>query len=246
VSREREGGADGVEGHIEVVRSARYWTLGRADGPAETWFVLHGYAQLARRFLRRFRALAGPSCLVVAPEGLSRFYIASGEDLRGAVSGTGGASERALPRAGARLVGATWMTREDREAEIRDYVAYLDRLTTTVARAPTRTTVLGFSQGVATAWRWITYGTVPGLVRLVAWAGDVPHDLDLARAAQALAGVEIVLVTGAGDGTVPTERIEEAEERLTAAGIPYSSVRYGGGHDIDEGTLLGIARGGTA
>jgi predicted esterase len=219
-----------VEHHLHVARSARYWTLGDPAGAEELWIVLHGYGQLARRFLRRFECLAGDRRLIVAPEALSRFYIGSREG-----------RQAPDPRTGAPLVGATWMTREDREAEIRDYVAYLDRLAAEVVRGAPRTTVLGFSQGVATAWRWITYGGFPpGLARVISWAGVVPPDLDVSRAAEALTGAEVLLVSGEWDTTVPPAAIEEAAARLEAVGIAPRVLRHPGAHDIDEETLRRI------
>ncbi|NIP78275.1 MAG: phospholipase, partial [Gemmatimonadetes bacterium] len=86
----------------------------------EVWFVLHGYGQLAERFVRRFDALPGVRDgmrAVVAPEALSRFYVEE------EVTGPHGPESR---------VGATWMTRADREHEIRDYVEYLDRVAAAV------------------------------------------------------------------------------------------------------------------
>ena len=226
MSAEAEDAAGALERHLEVARSARYWVLGDPElDHEEVWIVLHGYGQLARRFLRRFARIATASRLVVAPEALSRFYIGSGEGRHG-------------PDA---LVGATWMTREDREAEIRDYVAYLDRLAAAVVRGAPRVTVLGFSQGVATAWRWVTYGAVPRLGRLVAWAGELPPDLDMERAARSLAGVEVLLVSGEGDRTAGAPRHAEATERLERAGVPVRPLRYPGGHDIHEATLLALA-----
>ena len=220
-----EGGS-AAEHHLEVSRTARYWTLGDPAGdPEEVWIVLHGYGQLARRFLGRFDCLATGRRLIVAPEGLSRFYVQSGEGRHGRDA----------------LVGATWMTREDREAEIRDYVAYLDGVASAVVRGDPRVTVLGFSQGVATAWRWITYGSPGRLERLVSWAGDLPPDLDVDRAASALRGGAVTLVSGEKDTTVRPEVAEEAASRLGAAGIAFAVLRHRGGHDIDEETLLRIA-----
>ncbi|MCA1790257.1 MAG: hypothetical protein LC667_10475, partial [Thioalkalivibrio sp.] len=58
-------------------RTARYRVLGDPASAREVWFVLHGYRQMAGRFIRRFGPLpgAGRSRAVVAPEALSRFYI---------------------------------------------------------------------------------------------------------------------------------------------------------------------------
>ncbi|MFY7923741.1 MAG: esterase, partial [Gemmatimonas sp.] len=57
-----------------TVRTARYSVLGTEPAEAQrVWFVLHGYGQLAPRFLRHFAGAVPPDTCVVAPEGLSRF-----------------------------------------------------------------------------------------------------------------------------------------------------------------------------
>ncbi len=221
-----------IEHHLEVARTARYWTLGDARSAGEIWFVLHGYRQLARRFLKRFAAVDDGTRLIVAPEALSRFYVASTVGRHG-------------PGA---TVGATWMTREDREHEIRDYVAYLERLAgAIVAQVPGRpVNVLGFSQGVATATRWVVHGTLRP-ARLILWGDFTPPDLDLDRATKALAGVEVVTVRGNADPALSARLAEEEAVRLNEAGIRVRSVRYDGGHDIHEDTLValvGVARAG--
>ena len=61
-----------------VRRRARVAVLGEPMDADETWFVLHGYGQLAADFLGSFEALASPRRAIVAPEALSRFYLRSG------------------------------------------------------------------------------------------------------------------------------------------------------------------------
>ncbi len=101
-----------IERHIRVTRTARVQLLGN-PGPlvGEIWFGCHGYGQLASDLARQLEVLHAPDRLVVVPEALSRFYL-----------------DPLDRRASERRVGATWMTREDREAEISDYVSYLDTL----------------------------------------------------------------------------------------------------------------------
>jgi predicted esterase len=217
-----------LEHHLEVPRTARYSTLGDGSQASEVWFVLHGYKQLARRFMRRFAALNDGRRLIVAPEALSRFYISAETGRHGAAS----------------IVGATWMTREDREHEILDYVRYLDLLAdhvlTSVGAVPV--TVLGFSQGVATATRWTAFGSIKPRT-LVLWGDYTPPDLD-ASAAGALAAPDVVLVRGDRDRAFTPEAVRVEAERLAALGIDYRTVTYSGGHDIHEETLLAIAAGG--
>ncbi len=213
---------EAVEHHLEVARTARYWTLGD-PGATDVWFVLHGYKQLARRFLRRFEPIASRDRLIVAPEALSRFYASPEPGRHGPNS----------------VVGASWMTREDRLAEIRDYVAYLDRLSDVVGVPGARVTVLGFSQGTATAARWVTMGEVTA-VRLVLWAGFVPHDQDVRRAAEVFSRIELVLVRGDEDPALTEELAEKERASLERARVGYRLVRYAGGHEIDEETLKGL------
>ncbi len=213
------------EHHLEVTRTARYWTLGDPDGADELWFVLHGYRQLARRFLRRFEPIARR--LIVAPEGLSRFYVSSERGRHGAGS----------------VVGASWMTREDRLAEIADYVAYLGRLEVRIraemAAHDPAVTLLGFSQGVATACRWVVRGDVRP-ERLVLWGDFLPPDLDMGEAARALAGVDLVLVRGSEDPALSPELAAAEAQRLAASGLEARTVRFEGGHEIDEETLKAL------
>lgn len=215
------------EHHLPVPRTARYFTLGDPSPLAEAWFVCHGYGQLAAYFIRHFEPLANGRRLVVAPEALARFYL---EDPDG-----GHANAR---------VGASWMTREDRLVEIEDYVAYLNTVyCTTLGSADpagVRVVAVGFSQGVATACRWIARGAVRA-DRLILWAGTPPPDLDLAAAAPVLRQLDLVLVAGTQDQWVTEDALADQQERLADHGIRGRVLRFEGGHQIDPGVLASLA-----
>ena len=210
------------EHHLEVPRTARYYTLGAAAGARETWFVCHGYGQLAGRFLRHFTALAAPARLVVAPEGLSRFYL----------------SESAAER----RVGATWMTREDRLAEIDDYVRYLDAVRGALPAGRAAVTALGFSQGAATVCRWAAFASSP-VDRVIVWGGEVPPDLDLGAepAATRLRNANLTLVYGTRDEYFTPKIVGATEARLRDHEIPFQTLSYEGGHEIDADVLRRLA-----
>ena len=217
------------EHHLPVAKTARYCTLG-AEGAAarEVWFVLHGYGQLAPYFIRHFAVLASETRLVVAPEALSRFYL----------------EQPGWRAAGGARVGATWMTREERLAEIDDYVGYLDglhdRIVAEAGRSDLRVTVLGFSQGVATAARWVCRGRVRA-DQLILWAGPWPPELDRAAAAR-LTGVRVTRVVGDTDEMAAPRLVAAEDERMRAAGIDAPLVRFAGGHQLDRETLRSLAR----
>ena len=215
------------EHRLAVSRRARYYTLG-GGAPREVWFVCHGYAQLAGRFLEKFRALDDGTRYLVAPEGLSRFYL----------------SESPAER----RVGASWMTREDRLAEIEDYVQYLDAVYADVFgfidRAPVTVHALGFSQGTATVSRWTAMGT--GRVdRVILWGGDFPPDLDLARepAAGRLRVARLTLVHGLADEFITPKVAAAIVTRLGQYAIPCEEIVFDGGHVLDDAVLRRLAAG---
>lgn len=197
--------------HLSVPRTARYYTAGGEAGARAVWFCLHGYSMLARRFLRWLRPAESPHRLLVAPEALNRYY-------KDHVT---------------RKVGATWMTSEDRLAEIADYVRYLDLLLDEITReldAPA-VEVHAFSQGAATACRWTAFGRVRPR-RLVLWGGLVPPDLDLAEHGARLSGAGLTLVIGDRDEFLPEERVAGEAARLEQAGVRFALRRFRGGHTI--------------
>lgn len=221
-----------TEHHLAVTRTARYYVVG-ADGEPDAalrdlWVVCHGYGQLAAAFVTSFEKLAAPQRRIVAPEALSRFYL--------------DASRK--PGDTAPRVGATWMTREDREREIDDQVAYLDTLLEQVrpndASSGVRLRVLGFSQGVATVVRWIDRGRV-GADEVILWAGSFPPDVDLAHFAARVGGRPVVLVAGERDELAPWAAADAALGRLVGAGLSARLVTFGGGHRLDDATLASLA-----
>lgn len=211
------------EHHLTVPCTARYCALG-TPSPAtrQVWFVCHGYGQLASRFLSDVAVLAEPQRYLVAPEGLSRYYTNHPQ----------------------REVGASWMTSEDRLVDIANYVRYLDALYEHVFRTIRRTrvavTVLGFSQGAATAARWISHGRAVA-DRLVLWGELLPPDLDLDAAWGKLEDARLTFVVGRDDAYVDPARLAECEALLLDRDIPFETVRYDGGHSIDPAVLQSLA-----
>ena len=130
------------------------------------------------------------------------------------------------------------MTREDRLYEIDDYLRYLDAVYAKIVLRNARVTVLGFSQGTATACRWTALGS-SRIDRLIVWGGEVPPDLDLAnpRAAERLRGSKLTLVFGSRDQFFTPKIVTATEARLREHKIPYELVPFEGGHEIDASTL---------
>lgn len=208
------------ERFIRVSRTARYAILGE-PGPSVSalWLVCHGYGQLARRFIEDFEILNDGSRLIIAPEGLSRFYI---------------------DRTQQTVMGASWMTREDRLHEIEDYIGYLDHLYSDVKKSLGRdvpVTALGFSQGVATATRWASR-TAASVKRLVVWGGTVPPEVDLS----VFGKMRVTVVCGDKDELI-TAKVREKEAGLWRnAGIEPEVRIFPGHHEVLPEVLGELAR----
>jgi len=215
--------------HLQVQRTARYAVMGSLEGElSEVWIVCHGHGQLARRFLSRFLPLERPDRLFIAPEALSRYYLSPP---------VGGPHPASAP------VGATWMTSEDRESEIHDYVSYLDLLHdeifSVVDRAKVRLWVLGFSQGTATAARWVAHGNVDP-DRVVLYSGLLPSELDVERAARLAQRSPLTIVLGTNDEFARPELIAAQEARLLELSVPHTLIRFEGGHEVLPEVLNGL------
>ncbi|MFD1467228.1 alpha/beta hydrolase [Hymenobacter caeli] len=195
-----------------------------SNATRQVWFVCHGYGQLAAYFIRHFAALAAadPALVVVAPEGLSRFYL----------QGNGG------------RVGASWMTREDRLHEINDQISFLNQLAGNILSqcpAGVRVTVLGFSQGTATAGRWLAQAAFRP-THLVLWAGEFPPDLAPEAAARLLRSLPLTLVVGDHDQYLSADAVAQQRAALRRLGATPVLRTFAGRHELNQEILACLHR----
>jgi predicted esterase len=207
--------------------NARYYTAGRLDAHTrQVWVVIHGYGQLAQYFLKKFEPLAEKGIYVIAPEGLSRFYLSE-------LTNSGRADNR---------VGATWMTRENRLMDIRNYITYLDAVYAKELAGASKipVTLFGFSQGCATVCRWALDGQ-PRFDRLILWAGLFPPDMDFARGHALLADKKTYMVIGNQDPFLTEERMKEFDTLAEKLNIAPEKIRFEGKHELHTGLLEDFA-----
>lgn len=198
--------------------------IGETQSPHTVWFVLHGYGQLSEYFIRHFECLLEPGVMVIAPEAPSRFYLGSDYG----------------------RVGASWMTKRNREADINDLTAYLDKVFDSVfsrfgCGSETQFNFLGFSQGVPVLCRWLhTKSVQPG--KLILWAGSVPHDMPPAELKMLLSRGKSYLVYGTEDEYLAMLKPGEIEKTVEEQQLPVQLKTFTGGHTIHAELLSAISK----
>lgn len=216
-----------TEHHLTVQRTARYYTIGElTDQTTHIWFCLHGFGQLASFFSKKFTGLDDGKTLIVVPEGLSRLYL-NGEYKR---------------------IGASWMTREDKQHEINDFLSYLNSLYDYVLRGHDQKTLhitlLGFSQGAATACRWLNAGHIRA-DRLILWAGFFSNGISDVIDPAKVANVETHYVYGTQDEYFELIGDVDAYKARLLTEIPNLKITaFDGGHRVEPEVLRQLTMGG--
>jgi len=210
------------EHKIAVSKTARYFTLGAPSLKTKyVWFVLHGYGQLAPQFINNFEIINNGENYIIAPEGLNKFYVK-------------GFSGR---------TGAAWMTKENREDEIKDYINFLDsvyeKVISQFEKDKIKITVLGFSQGTATASRWMA-NKKSKIHNFIIWAGDVPPDIEKEKLKAVFISLNFHFVVGDKDEFINDERLKSEIAKLEKLEVNFQLHRFKGGHEIQTETLLKI------
>ncbi|AFM05411.1 putative esterase [Bernardetia litoralis DSM 6794] len=201
---------------ISFSQQARYYTHGKLLPKTEyIWVVFHGYGQLAEYFIKKFEGINPQSNsdkhYIIAPQGLSTAYL---KDFNG-------------------RVGANWMTKHERELDIENNLNYLDALITNelneISNNDKKIIVLGFSQGAATASRWIAH-TDYEISNFLIWGGTIAHDID-SIFYQKMKN-KITLFYGNKDEFINEESLKTNLIKLEKLGISPQLIPYEGTHKI--------------
>lgn len=196
---------------IQYTTEARYFTYGNIEKAKHLVFALHGYGQLPAFFIRKFHHLNADDFFIVAPEGPHRFYL----------QGTGG------------RVGASWMTKENREQDIENYIAYLTEIYKKVDRQHfISRKLLGFSQGGATASRWHGSG-LTNFSHFILWAAVFPPDMPFNYERQ-FEKSKNHYVIGDNDQYADLEKATNNHQELLNLGLIFDYSTFKGDHNIDK------------
>jgi len=144
-----------TEKDVSYTTTNSYSTLNEMTSKTKNvWFVCHGLGFLSRYFIQYFNELNTKENYIIAPQAQSKHYLKNQY----------------------KHVGATWLTKEKTQKEIPNVLNYLDSVYQ-AEQIPTDLNfiVLGFSQGVSVATRWIAQRNIK-CDTLILYAGKVPRE----------------------------------------------------------------------
>lgn len=204
-----------IKNYIEVKRTARYFQSKVVDDKVKhIVFVLHGYAQNADEFLESFDNLASDEVLIVAPEGLSKFYW---KDFSSNPT-------------------SSWMTSLERENEIKDTINYLNEVVTQIVKSSLSKGIefhlLGFSQGGAAASRFIAQ-SIFSFKNLFLYAGNLAPDIDWKKFQKYHQDLHLHLIYGTEDLFVKEEQVATAKAFIEEKNFKTSIFKFNGKHKIE-------------
>ncbi len=207
---------------LKVQRTAHYYTIGTPGKHIKRfWLVCHGYGQAAGKFIYKFDGMDDGQTLILAPEGLSRFYF-------GGFTGE---------------VGASWMTKADRKDEVEDYLNLLqtlyDQFVPQLAD-DVQITFMGFSQGGPTVTRFGMLNK-PLFHHLILWGSNFAHDIDYLAEKAFIADKQLFMVLGKSDEFMTPKHFEKFKDFATQQGLDYEMIWFEGKHEVNRATLYDLA-----
>lgn len=210
-----------MQKHIEVSLKASYRTLNELTPKTKRiWLVFHGYGMLTEFFIKKFEILNKEENFIIAPQGLSKFYL-DGFDGR---------------------VGATWMTKEDRLTEIENQHRYVAAVLKkeSIGYEHLDVILFGFSQGAATMCRFAVAEKIP-FSKMVLWAGTIPHDMSAEDIGHWPKPLPLYGFVGTRDHFLPEERRLKVEQRIEeVTGTKLQMTIFEGKHEVIPELLLTI------
>src|SRR5690554_1100572 len=145
-----------IEKQVSYTTSNSYSTLNYfTEKTKNVWMVFHGMGYLSKYFITYFSELDPEENFIIAPQAPSKYY-----------------QDKSFKR-----IGASWLTRENTEIETENILNYVDAVfKKEVSIEPSNLIVLGYSQGVSIAARWVARQKIKCKL-LILHSGGIPTEL---------------------------------------------------------------------
>lgn len=185
------------------------------------WLVFHGLGYLSKYFIKYFADLNPEENYVIAPQAPSKYY----QDKRFT------------------HVGASWLTRENTLMETQNVLRYVDAVyQKEISEKPKNLIVLGYSQGVSIASRWVSQRKIQ-CDKLILHSGGIPKELKPEDFEFLNVQTDVIYLYGDKDQYVTEAR--KTEEELKGNALFGQRLRievFDGIHEVNKDFILNISK----
>ncbi len=207
------------EKKVSYQNTNSYSTLNQlTDTTKNVWLVFHGIGYLSRYFIRLFEGMNKQENYIIAPQAPSKYY--KGEDYR--------------------RVGSSWLTKENTKAETENVLRYIDAIAEEEhILEQVNLIVLGYSQGVSIASRWIASRKIQ-CNAFIMISGGFPKELHKEDFDFLPGTTKISHIVGVNDPYFEIEKVEAEKKRVQQI-LPQIKFRtHSGGHELNLESVKAI------
>ena len=211
-----------IEKQVSYTNINTYHSLNKFTSKTKNvWLVFHGMGYLSKFFIKYFSELDTEENYIIAPQAPSKYY--HGKDFK--------------------YVGASWLTRENTNLETNNVLTYVDKIfeTEKIADAP-NLIILGYSQGVSIATRWLASRKVD-CNHLILHSGGIPKELKPADFDYMSPKTKVTYLYGSEDQYINEAR--KTEEELKGNNLFGKRLQiqvFKGLHEVNLEYLLKISK----
>ncbi|KJJ38894.1 alpha/beta hydrolase [Aequorivita vladivostokensis] len=207
-----------IQKEVTYTTTNTYHTLNElTEKTKNVWMVFHGMGYLSKYFINYFSELNAEENFIIAPQAPSKYY--QGNDFK--------------------HVGASWLTRENTQLETQNILKYIDAIyEKELAETTANLIVMGYSQGVSIATRWVASRKVQ-CDKLILHSGGIPNELQPNDFEYLKTDAEVIYLYGNKDQYITEAR--ETEEKLKGTKLFQDRLKievFDGIHEVNRELLL--------
>lgn len=211
-----------IQKEVSYKSTNTYRTLNSlTEKTKNVWIVFHGMGYLSKYFINYFSELNAEENYVIAPQAPSKYY-----------------QDKAFKH-----VGASWLTRENTLAETQNILNYVDAVfEKEIFGTLPNLFVLGYSQGVSIATRWVASRKIQ-CEKLILHSGGIPKELQPSDFEFLNPSAEVIYIYGNKDQYITEAR--KTEEQLKGSEIFQNRLNiqvFDGIHEVSREFLLKISK----
>lgn len=199
---------------VTYTKTNSYHTLNEYTNKTKNiWIVFHGLGYLSNYFIKHFKGLDPMTNYIIAPQAPSKYY-----------QGTS-----------FKHVGACWLTRVDTKEETNNVLNYIDQVYTNEIKGFNgNLIILGYSQGVSIATRWIATRKIQ-CAHLILHSGGIPVELTPQNFEFLNPKTKVTYLYGDADEYIDEAKKTEASLKGTALfGNRLEIEVFKGVHEVNE------------